>query len=43
MNTSGKILIVDDDAEIREIVRVLLESEGFEPVEVSCGSPSSFG
>lgn len=37
MNTSGKILIVDDDAEIREIVRVLLESEGFEPVEVSCG------
>ena len=37
MNTSGKILIVDDDAEIREIVHVLLESEGFDPVEASNG------
>lgn len=37
MNTSGKILIVDDDAEIREIVHVLLESEGFDSVEASNG------
>lgn len=37
MKMSGKIMIVDDDAEIREIVHVLLESEGFEPVEAQDG------
>jgi len=37
MNTSDKILIVDDDPEIREIVRVLLESEGFTALEASSG------
>lgn len=37
MSTSGKILIVDDDAEIREIVHVLLESEGFSPMEAPDG------
>ena len=29
MNQETKILIVDDDQEIREILRVLLESEGY--------------
>lgn len=32
-----KILIVDDDAGIREIVRVLLESEGYSTVEADNG------
>lgn len=38
MSTSARILIVDDDAEIREIVRVLLESEGFCAVEATSGA-----
>lgn len=32
-----KILIVDDDAEIREVIRILLESEGYEIVEANSG------
>lgn len=36
MNKS-KILVVDDEAEIREIVKVLLESEGYEIIEASNG------
>ena len=36
-NHSEKILVVDDDSEIREIVRVLLESEGYSIVEAASG------
>lgn len=32
-----KILFADDDAEIREVVRVLLESEGYEVIEAANG------
>lgn len=38
MNNAAKIMIVDDDSEIREIVRVLLESEGFTTLEAADGS-----
>ena len=34
---SDKILIVDDDHEIRDVLRVLLTSEHFEVVEASGG------
>lgn len=34
---SAKVLLVDDDAEIREIARILLESEGFSVMEASGG------
>lgn len=37
MNNSTKIMIVDDDQEIREIVRTLLESEGFVTIEAADG------
>ena len=37
MKNAAKILIVDDDSEIREIVRVLLESEGFTTLEAADG------
>lgn len=33
-----KILVVDDDAEIREVIRILLESEGYEIIEAENGS-----
>ena len=33
-----KIMIVDDDFEIREIVSVLLSDEGFEVIEADCGN-----
>ena len=33
MEQNAKILLVDDDAEIREVIRILLESEGCEIVE----------
>lgn len=38
MYRNGKILIVDDDPEIRTVIRVLLTSENFEVVEVSSGA-----
>lgn len=37
MSTQGTILFVDDDSEIREIARVLLENEGFSIVEAADG------
>ena len=38
MNTERKrILFADDDPEIREVVRILLEHEGFEVIEASNG------
>jgi DNA-binding response OmpR family regulator len=37
MAEKQKILIADDDPEIREVVRVLLESEGFEVAEAKDG------
>ena len=37
MPESQKILIADDDADIREVVRVLLESEGFSVCEAADG------
>ncbi len=33
-----RVLIVDDDSEIRQIVKVLLEGEGFQIEEASCGN-----
>lgn len=33
-----RILIVDDDKEIREVIRVLLSSEGYEVIEANSGS-----
>ena len=33
----SKILMVDDDSEIRQIVKVLLQDEGYETIEASCG------
>lgn len=38
MEQNAKILLVDDDAEIREIIRILLESEGCEIVEADSGA-----
>lgn len=35
--TKGKILIVDDDADIRDVLRLLLEKDGYEIVEASNG------
>ena len=32
-----RILFADDDPEIREALRLLLQSEGYETVEASCG------
>lgn len=37
MKEKTKILVADDNGEIRELIRVLLESEGFEVVEASDG------
>ena len=37
MSKPGTILLVDDDSEIREIARVLLESEGFRVIEAGDG------
>ena len=37
LSTQSTILLVDDDSEIREIARVLLESEGFSVVEAADG------
>ena len=37
MSNASKILIVDDDPEIREIVRVLLSGEGYATVEAASG------
>ena len=34
----NKILVVDDNQEIREVIRVLLGSEGYEIMEASNGS-----
>ncbi len=36
--TAQKILFADDDAEIREVLRLLLTGEGYEVVEASSGS-----
>ena len=33
----NQILVVDDDAEIREVLRVLLSSEGFQVVQAGSG------
>ena len=38
MDKTHKILVVDDDREIREVIRVLLESEGYSIVEAADGS-----
>ena len=38
MKDAARILIVDDDPEIREILRVLLESEGFAAAEAADGA-----
>lgn len=38
MEQSAKIMVVDDDAEIREVIRILLESEGCEIVEAENGT-----
>ena len=38
MEQSAKIMVVDDDAEIREVIRILLESEGCEIVEAENGA-----
>ncbi len=38
MKNATKILIVDDDSEIREIVRILLQSEGFTILEAADGA-----
>ncbi|MEG0913170.1 MAG: response regulator transcription factor [Oscillospiraceae bacterium] len=38
MNDKNKILIADDDPEIREVVRILLESEGFTVLEAVDGN-----
>lgn len=35
---NGTILVVDDDAEIREVVQILLSSEGYDVVSVESGS-----
>ena len=35
---NAKIMVVDDDAEIREVIRILLESEGCEIVEAENGA-----
>ncbi|MDD5020112.1 MAG: response regulator [Candidatus Omnitrophica bacterium] len=37
MNTKKKILVIDDEADIREIVRIYLEEEGCEVLEASNG------
>lgn len=37
MAETARLLLVDDDPEIREVTRVLLESEGFRVVEASSG------
>ncbi|HKM35197.1 MAG TPA: response regulator transcription factor [Lachnospiraceae bacterium] len=38
MDQEMKILVVDDDAEIREVIRILLESEGCKIVEAGSGT-----
>mgnify|MGYP001136363441 FL=1 len=38
MEQNAKIMVVDDDAEIREVIRILLESEGCEIVEAENGA-----
>ncbi|RYU89590.1 response regulator [Mucilaginibacter terrigena] len=37
MNNAKKILIVDDDHDIREIIRLILDMEGFEVSELDSG------
>ncbi len=37
MQERQKILIADDDAQIREVLRILLESEGYEVIEAADG------
>lgn len=37
MYSSGKILVVDDDPEIRSVIRILLTSENFDVVEAKSG------
>jgi DNA-binding response OmpR family regulator len=37
MQEKQRILVADDDAQIREVVRILLESEGYEVVEAADG------
>ena len=37
MNDRRRILLADDDPDIREVGKILLESEGFEVVEASDG------
>ena len=37
MGETAKLLLVDDDPEIREVARVLLESEGFQVMEAASG------
>ncbi|MFA5315132.1 MAG: response regulator [Candidatus Omnitrophota bacterium] len=37
MNTKKKILVIDDEADIREIVRIYLEEEGCEVIEAANG------
>lgn len=36
-----KILFADDDPEIREVVRILLESEGYQVVEAENGEQAA--
>lgn len=38
MNQIIKILVVDDDTEIREVIRILLESEGCQIIEADSGT-----
>lgn len=38
MNKMQKIMIADDDAEIREVIRILLEGEGYQVIEAANGN-----
>lgn len=37
MNEPIKVMIVDDEADIRTIVRILLETKGYQIIEMACG------
>ena len=37
LNIYRKVLVVDDDPMVRNIISVNLTSEGFEPIEADCG------
>ena len=40
--TNNKILIVDDNPEIREVLNVLLSSEGYEVIEAKDGQEAIY-